>query len=115
ASSCKVVAGQATVILHDAEMRPVDEVREASLFGLNRRRSEINEPPPALDIVGAVTLRAGALSVVGGEEIEHGSRGTFIAFRRLGAGQDEPRMDEFVLMAYRTVEDRGSLSIPAAT
>src|SRR6185295_16759575 len=58
AASFKVVAGQATAILHDAEMRPVDEVREASLFGLNRRRSEINEPPPALDIVNAVTFRA---------------------------------------------------------
>ena len=54
----QVVAGQATAILHDAEMRPVDEVREASLFGLNRRRREINETPPALDIVDAVTFRA---------------------------------------------------------
>src|SRR5690242_3156762 len=40
----EIVAGQAAAILHDAEMRPVDEVREASLLGLDRRRREINKP-----------------------------------------------------------------------
>ena len=49
-----------------------------------------------------------------GEEIEDGRRRTSIAFRRLGAGQQEPRMDEFVLMAYGTIENRVILPIPAA-
>src|SRR5215813_4753703 len=39
----KVMAGQTTAILQDAEMRLVDEIREASLFALNRRPGEIDE------------------------------------------------------------------------
>src|SRR5215831_12662511 len=58
AASFKVMAGQTTAILHDAEMRPVDEIRKASLFALDRGRGEVDEPPPAPDIVDAVTFRA---------------------------------------------------------
>jgi hypothetical protein len=54
----KVMAGQTTAILQDAEMRLMDEIREASLFALDRRRGEIDEPPLAPDIVDAVTFRA---------------------------------------------------------
>ena len=54
----KAMAGQTTAILQDAEMRPVDEIREASLFILDRSRAEINKPPLASDIVDAVTFRA---------------------------------------------------------
>ena len=54
----KVVAGQTTTLLQDAEMRLMDEIREASLLALDRRRGEIDEPPLALDIVDAVTFRA---------------------------------------------------------
>src|SRR3970282_1534815 len=50
----KVMAGQTTAILQDAEMRFMDETREASLFALDRRRREIDYPPFALDIVNAV-------------------------------------------------------------
>ena len=58
AASFKVMAGQATTILQNAEMRPVDEIREASLFDPDRRRGEIDEPPLAPDLVDAVTFRA---------------------------------------------------------
>jgi hypothetical protein len=58
AASFKVMAGQTTAILHDAEMRSVDEIREASLFALDRRRGEIDEPPFTPAIVDAVTFRA---------------------------------------------------------
>ena len=54
----KVMAGQTTAILQDAEMRLMDEIREASLFALDRRRGEIDEPPLAPDIVDAVAFRA---------------------------------------------------------
>jgi hypothetical protein len=54
----KVMAGQTTTVLHDAEMRLMDEICEASLFALDRRRREIDEPPLAPDIVDAVTFRA---------------------------------------------------------
>ena len=54
----KVVAGQTTAILQDAEMRLMDEIREASLFALDRRRREIDDPPFAPDIVDAVAFRA---------------------------------------------------------
>ena len=58
ATSFQVMAGQTTAILQKAEMRPVDEIREASQFALGRRRGEIDQPSPGLDIVDAVTLRA---------------------------------------------------------
>src|SRR5262245_39953547 len=54
----KAMAGQTTAILQDAEMRLMDEIREASPFAPDRRRGEIDDPPLALDIVDAVTFRA---------------------------------------------------------
>ena len=54
----KAMAGQTTATLQDAEMRLMDEIREASLFALDRRRGEIDDPPFALDIVNAVAFRA---------------------------------------------------------
>src|SRR5262245_13420868 len=57
AASFKGMAGEATAILHDAEMRPVDEIRETSLFALDRGLSEVDEPSPAPTIVDAVTFR----------------------------------------------------------
>jgi hypothetical protein len=54
----KVMAGQTTAILQDAEMRLMDEIREASLFALDRKREEIDYPPFALDIVNAVAFCA---------------------------------------------------------
>ena len=63
----KAMAGQATAILQDAyaltypdrlEMRLMDEIREASVFALDRRRGEIDETPFAPDIVDAVAFRA---------------------------------------------------------
>src|SRR2546425_1143429 len=52
----KVMAGQTTAILQNAQMRLMDEIREASPFALDRRRGEIDEPPLA-PIVDAVTFR----------------------------------------------------------
>jgi hypothetical protein len=54
----KAMAGQAAAILQDAEMRLMDEVREASLFAPDRRRREIDKPPLTLDVVDAVAFRA---------------------------------------------------------
>jgi hypothetical protein len=63
----KVMAGQTTAILQDPyaltypdrlEMRLMDEIREAPLFALRRKRGEIDYPPFALDIVNAVAFRA---------------------------------------------------------
>jgi hypothetical protein len=119
----KVMAGQTTAILQDAyaltypdrlEVRLMDEIREASLFAVDRRRGEIDYPPFALDIVNAVAFRARPLSVLASEKIEDRRRRARIAFRRLGTGQKEPRVDEFVLMACGTVENRVILPVPAA-
>ena len=63
----QAVAGQTTAILQDAnaltypdrlEVRLMDEIREASLFAVDRNRGEIDDPPFALDIVDAVAFRA---------------------------------------------------------
>ena len=63
----KVMARQTTAIFQDAdaltdtnrlEMRLMDEIREASLFALDRRWGEIDEPPLRPDIIDAVTFRA---------------------------------------------------------
>ena len=54
----KVMAGQTTTILQDAEMRLMDEIREASLFRLDLWRREIDDPATAPDIVNAVAFRA---------------------------------------------------------
>ena len=54
----KVMASQTTAILQDAEVRLMDESREASLFALDRRRREIDDPSFAPDIVDAVALGA---------------------------------------------------------
>ena len=56
----KVMAGQTTAILQDAEMRLMDEIRETSLRRLDPdlERGKINQPPLAPDIVDAVTFRA---------------------------------------------------------
>ena len=62
----KVMAGQTTAIFQDAyaltytdrlEMRLMDEICEASLFALDRKRGEIDDLPFALDIVNAVAFR----------------------------------------------------------
>src|SRR5262245_14242952 len=58
AASFKVMAGQTTTILHEPEMRPVNEIREASQFALDRRRGEIDEPSLGPAIVDAMTFRA---------------------------------------------------------
>ena len=58
AAFLEVMAGQTTAILQDAEMRLMHEIREASLFVLDRRRGEIDEPPLAPDLIDAVTFRA---------------------------------------------------------
>ena len=52
----KAVAGQTTAIFQDTEMRLMHEIREASHFALDR--GEIDQPPPAPDLVDAVTFRA---------------------------------------------------------
>ena len=61
----KAVAGQTAAILqdarpifHDAEVRLMDEIREASPLALDRGRREIDQPPLALDFVDAVAFRA---------------------------------------------------------
>jgi hypothetical protein len=54
----KAMTGQAAAILQDAEMRLMDEIREASLFRLDLGRGEIDQPASALDVVNAVTFRA---------------------------------------------------------
>ena len=54
----EVMAGQTAAIFQCAEMRFMDELREASPFRLGRRLREIDEPPLALDIVNAVAFRA---------------------------------------------------------
>jgi hypothetical protein len=65
--SFKVMAGQTTAIFQDAnaltyanrlEVRLMDEIREASLFALDRKRGEIDDPPFAPDVVNAVAFRA---------------------------------------------------------
>ena len=66
----KVVAGQTTAALQHAEMRLMDEIREASQLALDRRRREIDDPAFARDVVDAVTFRARPLSVLAGEKIE---------------------------------------------
>jgi hypothetical protein len=62
----EAVAGQTTVILQDAdaltdpdrlEMRLMDEIGEASVLALDRRRGEIDDTPFAPDIVNAGTLQ----------------------------------------------------------
>ena len=65
AALLKAMAGKTAAILlpagaifHGAEVRLVDEVREASPLALDRRRREIDDPPFALDIVNAVAFRA---------------------------------------------------------
>jgi hypothetical protein len=54
----KIVAGQTTAILQDAEVGLMDEVRETSPPCLDPGRGEIDEPPLAPDIVDAVAFRA---------------------------------------------------------
>ena len=54
----EVMAGQTTAITDDAEMRLMDETRKASLFPLDGKRGEIDDPSFALDIVNAVAFRA---------------------------------------------------------
>ena len=54
----EVMAGQTTAVLQDAEMRPMDEICEASLLAGDRRRGEIDDATFALDIVDAVAFRA---------------------------------------------------------
>ena len=58
AAFLKIMAGETTAILQDAEMRLMDESREASLLALGRRRGEIDKSPLAPDIVDTVTFRA---------------------------------------------------------
>lgn len=53
-----IVAGQATAILQDAEMRFMDEIREASLFRRDFWRREIDRPASGPDGVNAVAFRA---------------------------------------------------------
>jgi hypothetical protein len=58
AAFLEAVAGQTAAVLQDAEMRLMDELREASLLSLGRWRGEVDDPPFALDIVDAVAFRA---------------------------------------------------------
>jgi hypothetical protein len=58
AALLEVMAGQATAVLQNAEMRLMDEIREVSLLARHRRRREIDEPPLAPDVVDAVAFRA---------------------------------------------------------
>ena len=58
ASFFKVMASQTTVISDDAEMRLVDETREASPCHCDGERREIDDPSFALEVVDAVALRA---------------------------------------------------------
>jgi len=58
AALLKGMAGQTPAIFHDAKVRLMDKIREASLFALNRWRGEIDEPALPPDIVDAVTFRA---------------------------------------------------------
>ena len=54
----KRMAGQTPAILHWAEMRLMDERREASLFARDRCRGEIDDPALVLEIVNAMAFRA---------------------------------------------------------
>jgi hypothetical protein len=63
----EAMARQTTVILQNAdaltnpdrlEMRLMDEIREAPLFALDRRRGEIDDSPLAPEFVNAVAFRA---------------------------------------------------------
>src|SRR5215510_3293675 len=54
----KVMTGEAATMFQDAEMRFVDKSRKASLHGGGLGRREIDEPPPALDRIDAMTFRA---------------------------------------------------------
>jgi hypothetical protein len=110
----KLMAGQTTAVLQDAEMRLMDEVREASLFARDRSRGEIDDPPFALNIIDAVAFRARPLSILARERIEDRRCRALVTFRRLGTGQKEPRVEEFVLVARRTVENCVILLVPAA-
>ena len=54
----QVVAGQTATIVHDAEMRFMNEVCELPLFCLDRGWREIDQPPLSLHGVNAVTFCA---------------------------------------------------------
>jgi hypothetical protein len=54
----KVMAGQAAATVQDAEMRLMDEIREASLLRLEPGRGKVDQPPSALDIIDAMAFRA---------------------------------------------------------
>ena len=58
ASLLKVMTGQTAAIVQDAEVRLMDEIREASLLRLEPGRRKIDQPPPALDIIDAMAFRA---------------------------------------------------------
>ena len=58
AAPFNAMAGLAAALLQDAEMRLMDEMREAPLFALGRGNGEIDDPPFAPDIVDAVAFRA---------------------------------------------------------
>jgi len=53
-----IVAGQTAAIFQHAEMRFMDEIREASLFRLDFWRGEIDQSASTLEIVDAMAFRA---------------------------------------------------------
>ena len=67
AAFLKLMAGGTTAFLQNAEMRLMDEVREASLFALGRGLGEIDGASFARDVINAMAFRARALSVLARE------------------------------------------------
>ena len=80
----KLMAGQTTAVLQDAEMWLMDEVREASLFARDRNRGEINDPPFALNIIDAVAFRARPLSILARGESKTAAAGLLSPFGAWG-------------------------------
>src|SRR5690606_22100729 len=109
----KIMAGQTTAVLQDTEVWLMDEIREAPLFAAYRKRREVDDPPFARDSVNTVAFCACTLGVLPGERIEDRRRWACIALWRLEAGQNEPRIDELVLVACGSVGDRVILAVPA--
>ena len=81
------MAGEATAIVHRAEMRLMDEACEAALLARERCWREIDCATFAWQIVNAVALAARSLRILVGERIEHGCGRSGIPHWRIGSRQ----------------------------
>ena len=95
-------------------MRLMNKRCEASPFRLSCGLREIDDPTFARDIVNAVAFGASPLRILAREKIEDRRCRARTASRRLASRQSEPRGDEFVFVACRTVENTVILPVPAA-